>query len=71
MRRAQGADDEDVVDFEVGKRLGQPGWQELRIPFNFHNRKHLRQVDAVLDALLKARLAASREDDDEPAEETP
>jgi hypothetical protein len=63
---------DNTVDFELGKRKGQPGWQELRIVFNFHNPAHLKQVDAVINTLLRVRLQAAREDredDDEPGEE--
>jgi hypothetical protein len=70
-RRVQEDADEAPVDFELGRRKGQPGWQELRIVFDFHDPKHLKQVDAVIDTLLKVRLMAAREDDDESAEEAP
>jgi hypothetical protein len=63
-RRVQEDADEAPVDFELGRRKGQPGWQELRVVFNMRNPRHLRQVDVVIDALLKARLAAAREHDD-------
>jgi hypothetical protein len=53
-----------VVDFEVARSRKRPGWQELRVLFDAHNERHLRQVDRVVDALLQARRAAARENDD-------
>jgi hypothetical protein len=63
MRRRQ-EEGADAVDFELSRCRGQPGWEQLRILYHIRNPRHLRQVDAVIDALLKARRAGAREDDE-------
>jgi hypothetical protein len=68
MRRAEY--ESDAVGIELGSRRGKPGWEEVRIVYNLHNHKHLAQVDAVIDSLLKARRAIAQ-DDDAPAAEGP